>query len=78
MPVRLGDGYTHLNVGELSTDELTRRLRGDGLRLRNGPAVVCVKSQLNEVRHGIALHYGRHEVPDDDRFTELLISGALE
>lgn len=63
-----------MNVGELSSAELTRRLCGDGLRLRNGPAVMCVRSQLNEVHHGIALHYGRHEVPDDDRFTDFHIS----
>jgi HprK-related kinase A len=59
-----------LKVGELSRAELTRRLQGNGLRLRNGPAVVCVTSRLPEVRNGIALHYAGHEVPPDDRFTD--------
>lgn len=59
-----------MNVGDLSPAELTRRLRGDGLRLRNGPAVMCVRSRLAEVRNGIALHYARHEVPEDTRFTD--------
>ena len=59
-----------MNVGDLSPAELTRRLRGDGLRLSNGPAVMCVRSRLAEVRNGIALHYARHEVPEDTRFTD--------
>jgi HprK-related kinase A len=63
-----------LNLGEISSAELSRRLRCGGLRLRNGPAVMCVKSQLEEVRDGIALHYGRHELPDDGRFTDFHIS----
>jgi HprK-related kinase A len=63
-----------LNVGDLSPTELSRRLRGDGLRLRNGPALICVKSKLDEVRNGIALHYAGHEVPDDAQFTDFHIS----
>jgi len=62
-----------LNVGELSPAEMTRRLRGSGLRLRNGPAVMCVSSRLDEVHNGIALHYAGHEVPDDSRFTDFHI-----
>lgn len=62
-----------MNVGDLSPAELAHRLCGDGLRLHNGPAVMCVRSQLSEVHHGIALHYGRHEVPDDGRFTDFHI-----
>lgn len=63
-----------MNLGELSSAELTRRLREGELRLRNGPAVMCVKSHLDEVRNGIALHYAGHEVPDSDRFTDFHIS----
>jgi HprK-related kinase A len=63
-----------LNVGELSTAELIHRLHGSGLRLRNGPAVMCVRSRLHEVRNGIALHYARHEVPDDSSFTNFHVS----
>jgi HprK-related kinase A len=63
-----------LNVGLLSTPDLTRRLHGDGLRLRNGPAVMCVRSRLDEVRDGIALHYAAHEVLPDDSFTDFHIS----
>ena len=63
-----------MNVSELSIAELTRRLRGDGLRLRNGPAVMCVSTQLDEVCDGIALHYAEHEVPDDSRFTDFHIA----
>jgi HprK-related kinase A len=62
-----------LNVGELSAAELTRRLCGAGLRLRNGPAVMCVRSHLPEVRAGVALHYARHEVPADEQFTDFHI-----
>ena len=63
-----------MNVGALSAAELARRLHGNGLRLRNGPAVVCVRSRLDEVCNGIALHYARHDVPADDRFTDFHIS----
>ena len=63
-----------MNVGSLSAADLTRRLHGDGLRLRNGPAVMCVRSLLDEVRDGIALHYAGHEVPADDSFTNFHIS----
>lgn len=63
-----------MNVGSLSANDLTRRLHGDGLRLRNGPAVMSVRSRLDEVRDGIALHYAGHEVPADDSFTDFHIS----
>ena len=62
-----------MNVGDLSPAELARRLRGEGLRLRNGPVAICVTSQLAEVRSGIALHYAGHEVPDDACFTDFHI-----
>lgn len=62
-----------MKVGELSTAELSRRLHGSGLRLRNGPAVMCVRSRLVEVRNGIALHYAGHEIPVDSGFVDFHI-----
>jgi HprK-related kinase A len=63
-----------LKVGELSSSELRRLLCGPGLPLRNGPAVVSIRSRLEEVRNGIALHYARHELLAEDRFTDFHIS----
>lgn len=62
-----------MNVGSLSAADLEGRLRGDGLRLRNGPAVMSIRSHLDEVQHGIALHYAGHEVPSEDAFTDFHI-----
>lgn len=63
-----------MNVGELTSADLTHRLRSSGLRLCNGPAVMCVKSHLDEVQNGIALHYARHQVPAESCFTDFHIT----
>lgn len=57
-------------LGELSPDELQRRLRGPGLRLRTGPVVNCVRSSLDEVAEGLALHYAAHPLSAEDGFAD--------
>jgi len=47
-------------------------LRGPGLRLATGPVVHCIRSPLDEVRNGIALHYAEHEV--NEEFADFHIS----
>jgi len=53
-----------LIVADLDSSALAGRLRGPGLRLRTGPVVTSVRSRLDEVRRGIALHYARHPVDE--------------
>jgi HprK-related kinase A len=50
-----------LTVGELPRDELVGRLKGQGLRIRVGPIVAEIRSPLQVVEHGIAMHYPAHE-----------------
>jgi HprK-related kinase A len=61
-----------VKIAALSPGELDRRLRATGLRLRTGPFVHCIRSPLQAVRDGIALHYGEHSV--DEEFADFHIS----
>ena len=61
-------------VAELSRGELEKRLRGDGLRLRTGPIVTSIRSSLDTVANGIALHYAEHALEHADGFTDFHIS----
>ncbi len=51
-----------------------RRLRGEGLRLHLGPAVICVRTPLLSVADGIARLYARHEAPGPERFADFHVS----
>ena len=57
-----------MQLKDWSAGEVRLRLRStDGLRLRTGPFVFNIRSEVDEVHEGIALHYGGHEVmPDAD------------
>lgn len=63
-----------MKVAALDAGELRHRLRGAGLRLRTGPAVLSIRSRLSEVEHGVALHYAGHDVPDDAAFVDFHVS----
>lgn len=63
-----------MKVQDLNAEQLGARLRGAGLRLRTGPAVMSVRSRVPEVASGIALHYAAHSVPDDDGFADFHVS----
>ena len=60
-------------VSELAPDELRRRLRGAGLRVRTGPLVQNIRSRLDEVAAGLALHYAAHPVEDQHGFADFHI-----
>lgn len=57
-------------VRDLPPGELRRRLRGAGLALRTGPVAARVRSPLEEVASGIALHYAAHPLEPDDGFCD--------
>jgi HprK-related kinase A len=59
-----------LIVAELPSQDLSRRLAGQGLRLRTGPVVTCVHSSLLPVAQGIALHYAEHAVEAAEGFAD--------
>jgi hypothetical protein len=61
-------------VSDLPAPQLRRRLRHPGLRLRTGPVVTCVRSDLADVADGIALHYAQHPVHEDDGFADFHVS----
>jgi HprK-related kinase A len=63
-----------LIVSELPAGELRRRLRHQGLRLCLGPVAAEVHSPFASVEAGIALHYARHRVVDDDTFADFHVS----
>ncbi len=60
-------------VADLSLPLLQRQLSGDGLRLRTGPVVTHIRSPLEAVASGIALHYASHPVEDDQGFADFLV-----
>lgn len=61
-------------VADLSLPDLDRRLRRDGLRVRTGPVVVHIQSQLRTARQGIALHYAQHPIESVSGFADFHIS----
>jgi HprK-related kinase A len=60
-----------LIVADLSRPDLDRRLQGTGLRLRIGPLVANIRSELPSVGNGLATHYARHVVGTDDDFADI-------
>lgn len=59
-----------MRVADLDAAALKARLRGPGLPLRTGPVVARVRSRLDAVADGIALHYVEHPVEADDAFCD--------
>ena len=57
-------------VGDLPADDLARRLRSNGLRVRTGPIVNRIQSRLPRVAQGVALHYAEHPLEDPDGFAD--------
>jgi HprK-related kinase A len=63
-------------VAELPQRELARRLAGSGLRLRTGPVVNRIQSELPKIAHGIALHYADHAIEDSAGFADFHVRVA--
>ena len=61
-------------VSDVSPRTLRHRLHGAGLRLRTGPVVTNIRSQLDAVAAGIALHYAAHAVEDAAGFADFHVS----
>lgn len=61
-------------VADIPAAQLRQLLAGPGLGLRTGPVVSRIRSRVAEVAHGIALHYARHSVVDDDAFADFHVS----
>jgi HprK-related kinase A len=55
-----------LRVGDLSRDELRRRLRGAGLSLRSGPLVFEIRSREPEIEENLPLLYADTPLGNED------------
>jgi HprK-related kinase A len=63
-----------LIVADLPADELRRRLRQSGLRIRVGPIVAEIRSPFPVVESAIALHYAAHDVAMPADFADFHVS----
>jgi HprK-related kinase A len=63
-----------LKVAEVSRQRLARDLNGAGLLLRTGPVVSRIRSRIEEVASGIALHYAEHALADAEGYADFHIS----
>ena len=63
-------------VGDLSPGDLADRLAGDGLRLRTGPLLNCIRSDLDRVAEGIARHYRDYAVEESGSFVDFQVRVA--
>ena len=63
-------------VADLSPGDLAHRLAGDGLRLRTGPLLNCIRSRLDRVVQGIARHYGDYQVEESGTFADFQVRVA--
>jgi len=59
-----------LDVAQLSSVELSHRLRQSGLRIRVGPVVATVQSPFDTIKTNVALHYAAHEVVPPNTFAD--------
>lgn len=59
-----------MTVGELSASALASALSGVGLRLRTGPIVTRIRSELAELAQAVTLVYREHPVEPDDSFAD--------
>jgi HprK-related kinase A len=63
-------------VADLQPAQLRLALRTRGLRVSTGPVVTQIRSPLQEVVDGIALHYAHHPVVGLDVFADFHVSVA--
>ena len=63
-----------LILSSLQANDLAVRLHGTGLRLRTGPLVFCIRSQIPEVQQGLTALYGAHTIEESDGFADFHIS----
>ncbi|MGS0755419.1 HprK-related kinase A [Roseateles sp. GG27B] len=63
-----------LRLATLSQAELILRLSRDGLRLRTGPLVFCIRSKVADVARGLAALYGDHPIVGPEEFADFHIS----
>lgn len=63
-----------VSLSAVAPDEIRRRLRGPGLRLRTGPVVFSIKSKLRDVELGLCALYGQHEFVDESEFADFHVS----
>ena len=63
-----------LTLSSLSAQELARRLHGPGLRVRTGPLVFCIRSQVPQVLQGLSVMYGAHPVEEPGGFADFHVS----
>ena len=61
-------------VADYPLSELRQRLKGSGLRLRTGPVVTRIRTRLESVVRGIALHYAAHPVDDESGFADFHVT----
>ncbi len=59
-----------MRIRDLSSADLTHRLRSTGIALRTGPVVTRLRSQFSDVAEGLALLYSDHELMDVDQFCD--------
>lgn len=57
-------------LGDLAPTQLRRRLAGPGLSLRTGPVVTRIRSSIDAVVQGLAIHYGAFQVEPDEAFAD--------
>ncbi len=60
-------------VADVTPRSLRRQLQGAGLRLRTGPVVASIRSQLDAVAEGIALHYAGHVIEEPTSFVDFYV-----
>jgi len=63
-----------LRVADFTQNSLRRRLARDGLRLRTGPVVANIRTSLDMVADGIALHYAEHSVAKESEFADFHVA----
>ncbi len=60
-------------LSELPPAERKRRLAGEGLVLRTGPFVFCIRSPLLQIDQGLALLYANYPLPGADTFVDFAL-----
>lgn len=58
----------------MASAELGRRFSGSGVRLRTGPVVFCVRSEMEALQIGVRKLYHEHEVVDSGGFVDFDVS----
>ena len=63
-----------LKVEDLPVAEIRSRFEGSGLRLRTGPVVVAIHSEIEALQFGVARLYNSYEVAGADEFVDFEVS----